>query len=197
MSCFLWTYRDKSKCGSTFFPKTSVCQGLHVLLTHVKPRSERHLRKKIYTGFIFLHAKIKFCYVSKTDTSWEPSFGTQQMSFWMKKASLEKTWVTSMWKGGCLIYSTPFLPTALLHRLTNVNSMFWCVPDGCQEWRSRNKRPMSITDPWMVMEISTGGLFSTSITFPQNSCALSQGKWVKSYHILNMNVVCVKIRLQG
>lgn len=115
ISCFLYKYRDKSKCGLTFFPKTLVCQGLHVLLNHVKPRSETHLRKRTYTCFIINNAKIKCCNVFKTDTSWEPSFGTQRMSFWMKKASLEKTWVISMWKGRCPMCSTPFLPSALLH----------------------------------------------------------------------------------
>lgn len=140
-------------------------------------------KKKKHTQVLLLsmHNKhIKCCNVFKTDTSWEPSFGTQRMSFWMKRASLEKTWVISMWKGRCLMSSTPCLPTAVLHRCTNVYSMFLCFLDGCQEWRSRNRRPMSITDPWMVMEISTGGLFSSSITFLQNSCALSQGKWVKT-----------------
>lgn len=111
----------------------------------------------------------------------------------MKRASLEKTWVISMWKGRCLMNPTPFLPTALLH-CTNVYSIFLCFLDGCQEWKSRNRRPMSITDPWMVMEISTGGLFSSLNTFLPNSCALSQGKWVKT-HILNINIVCVKIWL--
>lgn len=46
MSCFVYKCRDKSKCGLTFFQKTSVCQGLHLSLTHAKPRSKAHMRKK-------------------------------------------------------------------------------------------------------------------------------------------------------
>lgn len=162
------------------FPKNLSLPGPPCVINPRKAKKWDTPEKIKYTCFIITHAKIKCCNVFKTDTSWEPSFGTQRMSFWMKKASPEKTWVISMWKGRCLMYWTHFILTAFLHRLTNVYSMFLCFPVGCQEWRSRNRRPMSITDPWMVMEISTGGLFSSSIIFLQSNCASSQRKWVKT-----------------
>lgn len=130
----------------------------------------------------------------KTGTSCEPSFGTQLMSFWTKQVSLEKTWVTSMLKGTLLVLSLTWSPHlhmfylnihfstihSVIHCLI-ANLTLLCFLDGCQEWRSRSRRLMSTTGPWMVMEISTGGSSLGLTTCLQNSCVLSRGKWVRSW----------------
>lgn len=70
-----------------------------------------------------------------------------------------------------------FLPIGLTHCLiANLTPILPCFLDGCQAWRSRSRRLMSTTDPWMVMETSTGGSSLGLTTCLQNSCVLSHGK---------------------
>lgn len=95
--------REKFKCGSTFSPKGLVCLGLRALSLHGKPKS-----KKVFTALLFPSFSVHFTigiicvlFTFETGISFELSFGTQRTSFWMTRASLEKTWVTSMLKGTC------------------------------------------------------------------------------------------------
>lgn len=120
----------------------------------------------------------------ETGTSCGPLFGTQLMSLWMKQASLEKTWVTSMLKGILLILSlnlnTSSVSCVINDPFVLIYNITWFFLDGCLEWRRTSRRLMCTTDLWMEMVTSTGGLSLALNTCLQNSCALSQGKWVRS-----------------
>lgn len=140
---------------------------------------------------------IKYNGIFETGTPCGPSFGTQLMSFWTKQASLEKAWVTSMLKGTTLFPPVTFTVYSYSVHVFHLNmcfSAYWTCSqvvnrnktlprflDGCQEWRRTSRRLMSTTDPWMVMEISTGGSsLGLTICLP-NSCVSFRGKWVRSW----------------
>ena len=66
-------------------------------------------------------------------------------------------------------------------QVDNLNKTLPHFLDGCQEWRRTSRRLMSTTDPWMVMEISTGGSSLGLTICLQNSCVSFRGKWVRSW----------------
>ena len=137
-----------------------------------------------------MHWTMKYNSIFETGTPCGPSFGTQLKLVWMKQASPEKRWATSMWRGKILF---PPVTSSILSKFV-LKLFFFCLLDwanmsiqlqrffldGCRGWRRTSRRLMSTTDPWTVTETSTGGSALGLTICLRSSCVSSPGKWVRA-----------------